>query len=370
MNNKNFFNSFIFKATVFLLFWILLLVFLDAFKDFLWPLCIAVLFAFLLYPIANFLEKHGVHRIIANILSLVVGLAIIYGIFFFIYKKLRIFMADMPAIEAQAQKNLDEIFQFIENLFRTSTDDEEASAELALRNFFNFGGDNLKQLLSTTTSTLFSVFLMPIFVFFFLFYRDKFRLFIMKMVPENSHAIAKKTIDEVSKVTRKYMSGIFVVVVILCFINSIAFTVVGLKYAILLGVIAALFNFIPWFGTILGYLVPLVVSLLVMDSPRYSLWVIVIFIIVQFTENNILTPSIVGNKMKLNPFIIILGVLFGGAMWGVPGMFIIVPLIGMVKVLCDNVPSLNKYAFIIGDEGTEEHSVNMGRIKRIFRRKK
>jgi predicted PurR-regulated permease PerM len=136
------------------------------------------------------------------------------------------------------------------------------------------------------------------------------------------------------------------------------------------GVIAAVINFIPYFGTIMGYAIPFGVALLTGDSPRYAIGVVILFIIVQFTENNILTPNIVGRQMRINPFFIILGVLLGGVIWGIPGMFIVVPLMGMLKIVFDRVPDLRHLGFLIGDRGTEDYSLTVNKVKRFFMIKK
>ena len=159
----------------------------------------------------------------------------------------------------------------------------------------------------------------------------------------------------------------FIVVSILVVANSVGFLIIGLDYAILLGAIAAIMNFIPYYGTIIGYSFPFLYALFVMDTPSYAFLVAIQFTIVQFSENNILTPNIVGSHVNINPFMIILAITLGGVVWGVPGMFIAVPVITVLRVLGENIDELSPLGFLLGQSGTEEHAINTHKIQRFFR---
>ncbi|WP_020528005.1 AI-2E family transporter [Flexithrix dorotheae] len=365
--SKNFPLPLVSKLTILMLFWILLFYFLELFRNVLYPLCIAILFAFLLYPVARFFEKKLFFpRILSNIISIIFGIAVVYGAVFFIYKQLGVFINDLPAMERQAINNLVTLVTSVETLLDLNIENKEVFLIENIKELTRNLGQNISIFLSATTNTIFSIFILPVYIFFFLYYRNKFRDFILKLIPEKNQTIAHKTLNEVSVVTKKYMSGVFFVVFILCFVNSIGLMIVGVEHAVLLGVIAAIINFIPYFGTIIGYLFPFIFALLTGDSPNLALGVIVLFIIVQFTENNILTPNIVGGSVRINPFVIILSVLLGGYVWGIPGMFISVPLVAMIKILCDNVESLKPWSFLLGDEGTEEHALTIGKFRKFF----
>ncbi len=353
------------RATILMLFWILLFFVLTEIKNFLYPIFLAALFAYLLYPLANFLEKHKVHRILANLISIILGIIVIYGVVFFIYKNLQKFLVDIPTMEKQAISNLTVLFNGIRDSLGieategTPVQDSVMSALASIKS-------GLTTYLSSTFHTFFAIFIMPVFIFFFLFKRNKIERFVYMLTPEHKHERADKILYRINHITIKYITGVAVVVAILAVLNSIGFIIIGLKYAVLWGVIAALFSFIPYFGTFIGYSIPILMAILTGKSPDLAVSVVIQMIIVVFIEHNLLTPNIVGSYVKISPFIIILSVLFGGAVWGVPGMFIIVPIMAMAKVLCDEVPELNAYGYLIGEEGTEEFSLSTGKIKEFF----
>jgi predicted PurR-regulated permease PerM len=160
-----------------------------------------------------------------------------------------------------------------------------------------------------------------------------------------------------------------VVVFILCILNSSGLLIIGLDYPIALGIISALFNFIPYFGTLLGGTVPLLFALVGANDPAMALRVVVLFIIIQFIENNILTPNIVGSNVKVNPFFIITGLVAASVVWGIPGMLLIVPLLAITRIVFSHIESMKPYAFLIGDQGTSKHAITLKKIKRIWKKK-
>ncbi len=233
---------------------------------------------------------------------------------------------------------------------------------------FDAGSNVFNKAFTATTGTLFRLGILPVFIFMFLYYRTKFAWFIMKIVPREKQMLTLNVLREASKVASRYMGGIFTVVFVLCIINSLGLYLVGIRYAITLGVIAAIFNFIPYFGTIIGYSVPFVFALLTGDSAEPAFKVLLVFLVVQFTENNILTPNIVGNYVKINPFMIILGVIAGGMVWGLAGMFVVIPFLAILRIISEHVPALHPYVYLLGTGGTRRHAITGENIRKFLNR--
>jgi predicted PurR-regulated permease PerM len=358
------------RITIILLFLWLSYFILTEFRNYLYPITLGGLFAYLLYPIASYLERHHIPRILANIISILLGIAVVSGLFFFIYKQMGLFLEDLPSLKLTASRNINAIFKHLTDLTGVETPQLKEQFKQFAANMLSFSGSNFKSAFGATFQTVFSVGIMPVYIFFLLFYRNKFHDFILMVVPEEKHAVARKIIDEVNQLVIHYMTGVTIVVSILVILNSTGFVIIGMKHALLLGVLAALMNFIPYYGTIIGYIFPLFIAIFTMGSPQYALLVVVQFIIVQFTENNILTPNIVGSHVSINPFMIILAITFGGFIWGLPGMFIAVPMAAVFRVLGENLPELAPIGYLLGSEGAEEHSITKEKLTRIFRKDK
>ncbi|MCC9137438.1 AI-2E family transporter [Pontibacter silvestris] len=354
------------KLTWILLFLILSVYVLVQAREFLYPIFMAVLFAYLLYPVVKKLEEWGVPRIIANFVTIITAMAVVVGLLTMLYKQLATFLDDFPGLQQQALSNLDRLQEVIDRKFGDSSPDNEHWLRAQVDNALEFSGSVLRDVLFATTGTITKFALMPVYVFLMLYYRNKFENFLLRLLPSYRHSTAAKIISEISDVTKHYMGGVVIVILILCVINSTGLLLIGVQYAILLGVVSAFINFIPYFGTLIGGTIPLLYTLTVQGDPHKALLVVVLFLAVQFTENNILTPNITGSKVNINPMFTILSIIIGGMIWGLPGMFVAVPFLGMFKIYCDHHSRLSAYSFLLGTEGTEEHALTLSKVKDLF----
>lgn len=216
---------------------------------------------------------------------------------------------------------------------------------------------------SATTSTIFQIVILPVYTFFILFYRTKTAHFIFRLAGRKNKPKTLQILREISKVTTKYISGLFIVVFILALLYSTGLYIIGVEYALIFGILSALLNLIPYFGTLLGGLIPILYVLITSPKPFQTIFqIIILFIIVQFLENNILTPNIVGGNIKINPLAIILNLLLANMIWGIAGMLVVVPCLAIAKIIMRNIESLQPYAFLLSDRGVEKYQFNFSDI--------
>jgi len=318
-------------------------------KGFLSTLILGVIFSYLIFPLVNFLEKKAhFPRALANLISILLLLGVLSMVIFIMYRNFGRITQDMPALVQQAHHNIDQLGEFIESTFGYTVQSQNLLIHDSVNNMFNTSSEFTKSVFKGTTSTLFTLGLMPVFMFYMLYYREKFYKFILMAVPSEREEDARQIIRRISHVTPRYVGGVFTVVLILSVLNSFGLWIVGVKYAILFGIISALFNLIPYFGTWIGASIPFTFALLTGDSPHLALGVIILFVIIQFTENNILTPNITGSYVNLNPFVTILLIIIGGTVWGIIGMFVVVPVAAMLKIIFDHSKSMKPYGYLIG----------------------
>ncbi len=340
-------------------------------RNFLFPLAFGLLFAYLLYPAVDFLEHRKFPRILAIIITILTAIVIVAAVFFLFYKQLTYMFDDFDTIREQANKNIEVFQQYLNR--KIGLKDNRLEEFLKAQGQHLFGNDNgqLNQAFTATTGTLFKIFIMPVYVFLFLYYRTKFAYFILKLVKREHKHTTIKILREISTVASRYMGGVFVVVLILCVLNSVGLFIVGVKFAILLGIISAFFNFIPYFGTLMGGSIPLIFVLLTSEDPLHlSFGVVVLYVIVQFIENNILTPNIVGGNVQINPFFIIVGLVMSALVWGIPGMLVIVPFMAIIRIIFVNIEKTKPLAFLLGPKGTQQHSITKDKIQLFFSLKK
>ncbi len=280
----------------------------------------------------------------------------------FVLKRINQFMDDLPYFRAKTIDHIVSIQQYIEGELGIPA---ERFKNFLITKIFDLGTQSEK-VFTTTTGTIFVIFMQPVYIFLFLYYRTKFAYFILKMVGRENRLIAIQVLREIATVVTRYMLGVASVVLILCFFNSIGLLIIGIKYPLLLGVISALFSFIPYFGNIIGGSIPFLFALLTEDSQVYTLRIAIFVYIVHFFENNILSPNLVGNNIRINPFIIIMGLIAGSMIWGLPGMLVVIPFLAMLNIIVKKIPGMQPYAYLLGTRGTRRHALTMENLKRFY----
>jgi predicted PurR-regulated permease PerM len=331
-------------------------------KDFLYPLCFGILLSYLLYPIVNFLEKKGVPRILA-ILAGILGCALVFTfIGIFIFKRINMFTDELPLFRQKMISHIERFQTYVNEDLGLPGD---RLKDFLLGHLMNLGTQTEK-IFSATTGTIFTILMQPVYIFLFLYYRTKFAYFILKITGRKNRPLVVSILKEIATVVTRYMLGVTTVVLILCIFNAAGYMIIGIQYPLLLGVVSALFSFIPYFGNFIGGSIPFLFALLTEDSLVYSLRVFIFVYIVHLLENNILSPNIVGNNVRINPFTIIIGLIMASMIWGLPGMLVIIPFLAMLKIIFKNIPAMQPYSYLLGMRGTRRHAITAENIRNFF----
>jgi predicted PurR-regulated permease PerM len=151
------------------------------------------------------------------------------------------------------------------------------------------------------------------------------------------------------------MIGLLIEALIVAAMNSTALLILGVKYAILLGLIGALLNMLPYIGGIIAITLPLLMATVTKNGYATQLGILVAYIVIQFIDNNFLIPKIVSSKVQINALVSIVIVLLGGALWGVAGMFLSIPFVAILKIICDRVDGMKPLGKLLGDEIPTKH---------------
>jgi predicted PurR-regulated permease PerM len=278
-----------------------------------------------------------------------------------IFKRVTFFTDELPFFR---QKMIAHIDQFQDYLNQQLGIPGDSLKQFLLTHIFDLGAQSEK-IFSATSGTIFKVLMQPVYIFLFLYYRTKFAYFILKIAGRNNRPMVVKILKEIATVVTRYMLGVTTVVLILCVLNSVGLLIIGIEYPILLGIISALFSFIPYFGNFIGASIPLLFALLTEDSLVYSLRIVIFAFMIHFLENNILSPNIVGNNVRINPFVIILGLIMAAMIWGLPGMLVVIPFLAMLKIVLKSIPSMQSYSYLLGTRGTGRHALTLGNIRKF-----
>ena len=337
-----------FKGTVILLGILLLIALLWYGKFILMPLAFSALIAMLLEPISNWLQQYKFSRLAAILTSMVLVAIVLGGIISLLSIQLVQFADRLPEANEKIQTVGNDLIQFFETTFSISPNRQIEFLERGLEAVVNKSGEYFGTALGATTSVFTTIGLLPFFVFFMMYYKKMYRTFLHKAVEGKNDAI-DSVIDGIQNVTQNYIIGMITVITLLAVLNAIGLWIVGIEHVLFFAVFAAILAVIPYIGIIIGSLPAIMFALLFTDSLLNPLAVIAVFAVVQFLEGNFITPNIVGSRVSINPFMALLALLIGGQLWGISGMILFVPFLGILKCVFDQVEALKPYGYLLGN---------------------
>ncbi len=190
--------------------------------------------------------------------------------------------------------------------------------------------------------------------FFLLFYRRLIIRFLIAVFAEENSVTVYEIVAQVEYIIRKYILGLLLEMAIVAIVCCLAFLIIGVKYAILLGLITGLFNIIPYIGIFTSLVLSTIITIGTAAATTKVVLVIVTIVAMHLIDSNVLLPVIVGSKVKINALITVIGVIIGEMFWGIPGMFLSIPVIAICKVVFDRIDSLKPWGMLLGDEKDEE----------------
>ncbi len=324
------------------------------------PLLLSAYTAMLMTGFCNRLERFNIPRSLSAAIAILLFLGILTGIVILVVTQIQSFMAD---VEAHAEADLNRFAMRTNNWVKNAIGyDMGMGYGFKIENvlaLIQSGRANMSELLKITINTASNILLLPVFIFFLLIYRDHFAQFIMRVFARQKNKVLMDHVISIREIVHSYLMGAGKVMLILGIANSAVLLMLGIKHAIFFGMLAGMLNIIPYLGPLMGGILPFLYALLTKDSLFYPVAVAVSFTLIQFLEATFLTPRITGANVSLNAFITFVGLLVGGAIWGIPGMILIIPTLAILKKLFELSADTEPYAYLFGEEDT-----------RWFRRKK
>lgn len=320
-------------------------------KEILSPMIFSCLFSILLLPLAAFLEKKlRIPRSAASMLSVLLLLASIGLILYTIGSQLSTLANDWPQFQLQLQKSIDSLQNWIAGTFHINIGKQLNYVHSATTKIISSGTAVLgATLLSLSSFLLFFVFTF-IYTFFFLLYRRLIMKFLITVFLDENAKIVHDIIEQVQYIIRRYIIGLIIEMTIVSLIICLTFWALGIKYAILLGLITGLFNIVPYIGILTALVISTLITFATATAVSKVILVIITFFIMHLIDANILMPLVVASKVRINALITVLGVIIGERIWGIPGMFLSIPVIAVLKIIFDRVEGFTAWGIILGDE--------------------
>lgn len=346
-----------------LLAFVLILFLLDRGRNIFIPLIFALLIAILLYPLNRLLEKRlRLGRAAAALISVGSFMAALSGFVYFLAVQVISFSEDLPELKKRFTDMFSGLQHWLSFRFHITTRQQTDYINHSLSKVAETAAYMLSNVFVSVGSLLLLLVFIFIFTFFMLYHRRLLMKFVLHLFNPRHREKVHEVIVETKAMINAYVTGLLIEMLLLTILISVILLIMGIKYAILLGVMAAVLNIIPY----LGFYTALVLSVLVTfanSSGNTALEVGAIMFGVHLLDSNVLFPRIIGGRVKMNPFITIIAVIIGEHLWGVPGMFLFIPIAGIIKLICERVDGLEAWALLIGVEEAERPAKKKIRIE-------
>jgi predicted PurR-regulated permease PerM len=336
-------------------------------REFLIPLFIGGVFAMLFLPLCKWLEKKGLYRGLAACLCVLILLLIGAGIVALVGWQVSELMSDVDQLKKRAAEMLAQAQQYISAHIGLSVESQTAVLKDQQPPLASIVQDALGSLSYLITDTS----LVLIYILFFLYYRDHMKNFMIRLVPVERRDEMKKVVYNVTRVSQEYLVGLSKIVICLWILYGIGFSIVGVKNAIFFAILCGLLEIVPYIGNIIGTSITILVSAVSGADVGVLLSIAATYGFVQLFQGWVLSPLIVGPQVKINSLFTIIALVAGGLIWGVAGIFLAIPILAMLKIICDHFEPLKPYGFLIGE--TEKEKAKPGFAKKVekwFRRRK
>lgn len=336
-------------------------------KPFLVPLCLAGVLAMLLLKICTKLELRGVKRGVAalmGVLLLVLAFAVIVML---IGWQLSGFTENMVELKRQGLSLLEQFRNWLDGYLGIGRQQQEELVSTA-EGSSSGTGDMLLGFASGLLGTTVDTILVLVYVFLFLLLRRKIKNFVLLLVKEPYRDNATDIMHKSSTVAQQYLEGLSKMIVMLWIMYGIGFSALGVENALFFAVLCGLLEIVPFVGNLLGTSFTVLAVAAQGGGTDLILGVIAVYMVVQFVQTYVLEPLVVGSQVRINPLFTIIALVAGELLWGIAGMVLAIPLMGVLRIVFDHIPPLKPYAYLIGSDSKDRTSL-LDKVKGWFGQK-
>jgi len=313
------------------------------------PLVFATIISIVLRPIVQFLVRRGINRVLSIILTLFLTFVAIVAVGTLLVTQMSNFSESWPTLVDRLTTMLNESITWVSGYFDINQYKILQWITKTKGELLNIDNTIIGHTLVSVGSGIMVLLLVPVYTFIILYYERLLIEFIHRLFSESVQPQVSETLTQTKTVIQRYLIGLIIEAVLVAALNITVLLALGIDYAILLGVIGALLNVIPYIGGIVGVALPMMVALATKSTGWYAIYVLVLYYIIQLIDNNYIVPIIEATKVKINALFSIIVVIAGNALWGISGMFLSLPLLAIVKLICDHIEPLKPWGFLLGD---------------------
>lgn len=318
-------------------------------QDIIVPLLFAAILSILLSSIVDVLVRIKVNRIVAIAGTII--LVVLIGAFFTIWisSKATLLIDAYPLLLEKFDKLQEQIVTWASWNIGIDAGKITSLINESRANLMKLGEGSLGKTLASVGGVVGVILLLPVYIFLLLYYRPIIIEFFHRMAGKEQAKEVDIILGQTKDILKGYFAGLLIELVIVAVLNALGLLLLGIQFAIIIGVIGAVLNMIPYIGGAITLVGTMLIALLTKDDSIYALYVALMFFAIQIIDNNFIMPKIVGSKVKINALVAIVAVIAGGFLWGVAGMFLAIPMTALIKVIFDRIPVLEPWGFVLGD---------------------
>lgn len=324
----------------------LILVFLYVAASVVITLLLAILIAYFLDPIVEFLERMRMPRTLGSMITVLFLIGVLGAVGYALYSRTADFAANWPKYSGTLRNALNSVETKLNGIERQVSEDETspqpsqrkgpsktvAGAENALRTA-------AVHMIGSLSGLVLEVTFVPFLVFFMLSEKQGVWHSTLQLFPVSRRTSVKETLEDLRDVLRDYLVGMSLMTLIVIAASSLFFWAMGLDYPILTGIVSGLLNMVPYFGAVLSWFPPFLIALSKLHSAASYALIAGVLMAIHILANNLLAPALVGKKVRLNALSITIGLLFWGWIWGGMGLLLAIPVTASLRVICDHTES-------------------------------
>lgn len=332
------------------------------------PVLLAFFLSIVLLPIYRFLRSKKFPEVFAILLPILFGAVFILLVIWFFSIQINNLAADAPQIQKNISSHLNSLSKWFTKKTDISTQEQLKFINDQSNKLLNYAGNLASGAATSITSALIYVGLVPIYIYLFLTYKNLLLRFVFLWFEEKEHKNVREVMKETEGIIKSYLIGLAIQISYIIVLLGGILLLFDIPHALLIGVIFAILNLIPYVGALIGNILGVLLTLTSSQDILPIFIVLGVIAFVQFLDNNILMPRIVGSKVKINAFIAIIGVFVSGSLAGFTGMFLALPIIAILKVIFDRSEMFKPWGILLGDDNPVKSPLHFKKL-RIVRKK-
>jgi predicted PurR-regulated permease PerM len=311
--------------------------------------------AVILEPGVGAMERVRIPRWVGSLIMVFAALAVVYLLLYLVYDRATAFMTELPKYAARLKQIIAHFQVTIRNIRLSAANLFPITVQSDAQTVQVQGEDPWLQYLlrglGSAYGFLVAVLFIPILVFFMLTSKHQMWVATMNIFPLERRQSAEGVINAISAMVRQYVMGNLLIALISAAVICPVFALLGLPYALLMGLLAAFLSMVPYLGVAMGVLPPLLVAIVTPEFKETFPFIVIIVtvVFVHFVSMNILTPKLVGKRVNLNALTVTISMMFCGWLWGGIGLVLAVPITAAIKAICDNIDTLRPYSALLGE---------------------